>query len=88
MKKIFYATLMSLILTVSGCYVEVEPAVQVCYEEPPFYSYPDFCVDVIGGECCSWHVYDVHETPCFEEWCVWDLMCGWEYDGDYCPMIL
>jgi len=87
MKKIFWSILVSTILLASGCYVEVEPAFTVCYEEPPFYTYADYCEYYSGGICCGWYVYDMNGTPCYEEWCEWDPTCGWEYEADFCPVM-
>ncbi len=50
-----------------------------CWDEP-YYSSPDYCESYYSGECCSWYT----GYGCYEEWCVWDHHCGWEYEGDFC----
>ncbi len=70
--------------------VDAEPApadiysYEVCYEEPPYYESPDSCIEYYGGYCCEWYVYSTNWEICYEEWCSWDDMCGWEYTSDNC----
>ena len=51
-----------------------------CWEAEPYYYPPDYCESYYGGECCNWYI----GYGCYEEWCVWDHYCGWEYEGDWC----
>ena len=56
----------------------------VCYEEPPYYSVADYCDEYVEGYCCEWYSYSTNWDACYEEWCVWDDVCGWEYYAENC----
>lgn len=45
-------------------------------DEEPFWGYPDYC----DYHCCTWYVGD----GCWEEWCYFDKLCGWEYYQGWC----
>lgn len=80
------------LLLFSGCEYTViadstPPAMysyEVCYEEPPYYESADSCIEYLSGYCCEWYVYSTNWEICYEEWCSWDDMCGWEYTADNC----
>jgi hypothetical protein len=90
-KKLFGLICVGLLVFSAGCEIHHHDdgfAGPVCYEEPPFYEYADYCETYPEGMCCGWYVYDTNSRSCYEEWCVWDVDCGWEYEGDFCPMVL
>ena len=92
MKNIFGFIFAGILMFAAGCEVHhsaggILAVEHVCYEEPPFYTYADYCDYYPSGTCCAWYVYDVNGTACYEEWCEWDPTCGWEYEGDFCPVI-
>lgn len=57
---------------------------EVCYEEMPYYSDADYCEYYSSGSCCEWYSYSDAWDHCYEEWCVWDDVCGWEYYDTNC----
>lgn len=57
---------------------------EVCYEESPYYENPDSCTEYLSGYCCEWYVDSTNWEICYEEWCSWDDMCGWEYTAVNC----
>jgi hypothetical protein len=54
----------------------------MCYVEDPYYTAPEYCYDLNyqAGYCCAWHV----GYSCYEDWCIWDDMCNWEYISYEC----
>jgi hypothetical protein len=71
-------------LTVAADNPTIAYSYEVCYEEPPYYEQADSCTEYYGGYCCEWYVYSSNWEICYEEWCSWDDMCGWEYTADNC----
>jgi hypothetical protein len=62
-----------------------------CHNESPLfqpYTYPapEHCDIFDSGRCCSYYTSDVNARKCYEEWCIWDEDCGWEYEGEFCPI--
>ena len=51
----------------------------------PFYHSADWCTDYgVGvGYCCEWRV-DSYYDVCYEEYCWWDDICEWEFQGSEC----
>jgi len=56
----------------------------VCYEEPPYYEAAEYCEEYADAYCCEWYSYSDGWEVCYEEWCVWDDVCGWEYYETIC----
>jgi hypothetical protein len=92
--RLLTVALLSLVLT--ACEISMTPTTpssytthssyvyEVCYEEAPYYDSPDYCEEYAEGYCCEWYSYSTTWDVCYEEWCVWDDVCGWEYYGDNC----
>ena len=70
----------------SGSYVTyqyAEPPSDLYYshsacwgEQDPYRIYPEYC----DSYCCTWYT----GYGCYEEWCYWDGICGWEYYDSWC----
>ena len=54
--------------------------------EPHTWPAPHHCDIFDSGRCCVYHTKDVNERKCYKEWCIWDEDCGWEYEGEFCPI--
>jgi hypothetical protein len=64
-------------------------ALDVCYDEPPWYE-PDWCDYYDDGDtCCVWYVEadyseyapNWNNAGWYEEWCQWSNDWCWEYNG-------
>ena len=62
----------------------------LCHEEPPLETYwwptPEHCQVYDDRRCCIWYTDEVNGRRCYDEWCVWDESCGWEFENNFCPL--
>jgi len=96
MKKNFGFIFISIFLLAVGCDEDENETSPIwpeaaCHNDSPTFEphtwpAPHHCDIFDSGRCCVYHTKDVNERKCYKEWCIWDEDCGWEYEGEFCPI--